>query len=420
MKKILEILVPLILIVILLACMLNDDGDGFSTEENHDTKKPSNHSKCSGFTVGGLYEGFSAGEDGGDKKATVTMVRADWCGFCKKAKPEWDKFVSEFEGKSLMGHKLHFQDLEESQDKDKISSEYPVKGFPTYFVEIDGKKTEFNSIQKDDMLEKTKSKIKEMSGSPQATPEENPEDVPEDTPAPVPEPPRAPPPPPQPRAPPPPPQPRAHVPQPRAHVPQPASVDDTLLSSCDDRNYGMARLKSVENDLLFSGAHTNIMGYGDCTELEFAPIRTALQDTQPLRAIPRLSDAQLPAPGIDAASGTMRPASFDKPSGVGGAGGKEAHVTMVHADWCGFCKKAKPEWKKLTKKLEGTIAKGYKLIFRDLEQKRDEEEIKNKHPEVSGFPTYVVETKENGKLLKKESFNGITQEAIEKGIHESL
>ena len=413
MKKILEILVPLILIVILLACMLNDDGDGFTTEENHDTKKPSNHSKCSGFTVGGLYEGFSAGEDGGDKKATVTMVRADWCGFCKKAKPEWDKLVSEFGGKSLMGHKLHFQDLEESQDKDKISSKYPVKGFPTYFVEIDGKKTEFNSIQKDDMLEKTKAKIKEMSGSPQAEPEELPRPAPPPQPRAPPPQPRAPPP--QPRAPPP--QPRAPPPQPRAPPPRPASVDDTLLSSCDDRNYGRARLKSVEDNLLFSGAQTNIMGYGDCTELEFAPIHTALQDTQPLRAIPRLSDAQLPAPGIDAVSGTMRPASFDKPAS---AGGKEAHVTMVHAEWCGFCKKAKPEWEKLTKKLEGTIAKGYKLIFRDLEQKRDEDEIKKNYSDVNGFPTYVVETKENGKLLKKESFNGITQDAIEKGIHESL
>ena len=80
MKKILEILVPLILIVILLACMLND-GDGFTSDENG---KPRG---CGGFTVGGLYEGFSAGEDGSDKTAKITMVRADWCGFCKKAKP---------------------------------------------------------------------------------------------------------------------------------------------------------------------------------------------------------------------------------------------------------------------------------------------------------------------------------------------
>jgi len=378
--------------------MLND-GDGFNvggqSEEAASLPKKGTCSHGRGFTVGGLYEGFSAGEDGDDKTAKVTMVHAEWCGFCKKAKPEWDKFVSEFGGKSLMGHKLHFQDLEESQDKDKISSEYPVKGFPTYFVEIDGQKTEFNSIQKDDMLEKTKAKIGEMSGSPQASPEPPPQ-------------PRAPPPqprapPPQPRAPPP--QPRAPPPQPRA--PQPASVDDTLLSSCDDREYGMARLKSVEDNLLFSGAQTNIMGYGDCTELEFAPIRTALQDTQPLRAVPRLSDAQLPTPGIDAVSGTMRPASFDKPSG------KEARVTMVRAEWCGFCKKAMPEWKKLTSEHDGKVVKDHKLSFRDLEQKRDEEEIKSNYSDVRGFPTYVVEIMINGKLVKKESFNGIEKKDME-------
>ena len=393
MKKILEILVPLILIVILLACMLND-GDGFTTEEN-------GKSKCSGFTVGGLYEGFSAGEDGKDKKATVTMVRADWCGFCKKAKPEWDKFVSEFQGKSLMGHKLHFQDLEEKRDKDKISSDYPVKGFPTYFVEIDGKKTEFNSIQKDDMLEKTKSKIGEMSESPKQVPKQVPKELPPPPPPQPPQPPQPPPPPPQPPKP----------PQPR--LPQPASVDETLLSICDDRNYGMARLKSVENNLLFSGAQTNIMGYGDCTDLEFAPIRTALQDTQPLHTIPRLSDAQLPAPGIDAVSGTMRPTSFDKPSGSGGGGGKEARVTMVYADWCGYSKKALPEWEKLTSEHDGKIVKNYKLSFRDLEQKRDEDEIKTNYSDVRGFPTYVVEIMENGKIVKKESFNGIEKKDME-------
>ena len=48
MKKILEILVPLILIVILLACMLNDNKEGFHISASH----------CPGkdhFTVGGGY-----------------------------------------------------------------------------------------------------------------------------------------------------------------------------------------------------------------------------------------------------------------------------------------------------------------------------------------------------------------------------
>jgi thiol-disulfide isomerase/thioredoxin len=169
-------------------------------------------------------------------------------------------------------------------------------------------------------------------------------------------------------------------------------------------------LKSVENDLLFSGAQTNIMGYGDCTELEFAPIRTALQDTQPLRAVPRLSDAQLPTPGIDAVSGTMRPTSFDKPSKPSG---KEARVTMVRAEWCGFCKKAMPEWNKLTSEHDGKVVKDHKLSFRDLEQKQDEEEIKSNYSDVRGFPTYVVEIMINGKLVKKESFNGIEKKDME-------
>ena len=402
MKKILEIIVPLILIVILLACMLNDNKEGFHISAGCGT----------GVAVGGYneLEGFTAGEESGQKTAKITMVHAEWCGFCKKAKPEWDKLTSEFEGKSLMGYKLDFQDLEESRDKDKISSEYQVKGFPTFFVEIDGKKMEFNSIEKEDMVGKINAKISELSGNqppPQAPPQASPRAPPQ---APPRAPPRAPPQAP-PRAPP-----RA-PPQAPPQAPQPSSIDDVLVSGCDDRNYGRARLKSVENNLLFSGAQTNIMGYSDCTDLEFAPIRVALQDTQPLKAVPILSDAQLPAPGIDAVSGTMRPASFDKPAS---AGGKEAHITMVYADWCGYSKKALPEWEKLTSELDNTIHNGYTLIFKELEQKQNEAEIKKNYSDVQGFPTYVVEIKENGKIVKKEMFNGIKKEDMKNKLMDIL
>jgi thiol-disulfide isomerase/thioredoxin len=149
------------------------------------------------------------------------------------------------------------------------------------------------------------------------------------------------------------------------------------------------------------------MGYSDCTDLEFAPIRTALQDTQPLKAVPRLSDAQLPAPGIDAVSGTMRPSSFDKPASKGG---KEAHITMVYADWCGYSQKALPEWEELTSELDGTVQNGYTLIFKKIEEKQNKDLIKSKYSDVRGFPTYVVEIKENGQIVKKEMFNGIKKE----------
>ena len=259
------------------------------------------------------------------------------------------------------------------------------------------KKLNLIGIKKDDMVEKTKSKIEEISGSSDEVPKELP-------PQPPPEPPPDPSPEPRPEPPPPQPQP---PPQPPPQPSEPIFENNILLSSCDDRNYGMARLKSVDDNLLFSGMKSNLTGYGDCTDLEFAPIRTALQDTQPLKALPNLSDAQLPAPGIDAVSGTIRPESFDKKSG------KEARVTMVRADWCGFCKKAMPEWQKLTKEHHGKVVKDHKLSFRDLEQKRDENEIKTNYSDVRGFPTYVVEIMENGQIVKKESFNGIEKKDME-------
>jgi hypothetical protein len=61
------------------------------------------------------------------------------------------------------------------------------------------------------------------------------------------------------------------------------------------------------------------------------------------------------------------------------------------------------------------------MVLRDLEQKKDEAEIKEKYSDVNGFPTYVVETTdESGKLVKSGTFNSIEKEDMHKKIKENL
>ena len=57
----------------------------------------------------------------------------------------------------------------------------------------------------------------------------------------------------------------------------------------------------------------------------------------------------------------------------------------------------------------------------DLEHKRDEKEIKEKHSDVDGFPTYVVEVSDSsGKLLKKDKFNSIEKSDMKEKIEKVL
>jgi len=217
---------------------------------------------------------------------------------------------------------------------------------------------------------------------------------------------------------------------------------ELLYSSCNDSEYGPIRLDSVDRNLTGIGNSVqNVIGFGDCTELEFAPVKFSTGGPQ----IPSMNSlgpslAQLPAPNIDSIQGIHRPASFNsqpngnrpngnRPNGNGGngnggngnGGAKKARVTMVRADWCGFCKKAMPEWEKLKSEIDNKVVNGYQIELRDLEHKRDEAEIKKNYPDVNGFPTYVVETTDSsGKLIKSGTFNSIEKDDMHKKIKENL
>ena len=205
---------------------------------------------------------------------------------------------------------------------------------------------------------------------------------------------------------------------------------EILYSSCDDSEYGPVRLDSVDRNLSGVGnAPENVLGYGDCTDLEFAPVKFSTGGPQvPSMNSLKPSLSQLPAPPIDGVQGITRPASFNsvqgpKPNGnkKGNGANKKAQVTMVRADWCGFCKKAMPEWEKLKSEIHNKVVNGYHIVLRDLEQKRDEEEIKKNYSDVNGFPTYVVETTDaSGKLVKAGTFNSIEKDDMHEKIKQHL
>lgn len=77
-----------------------------------------------------VSEGFtSAGK-------SVVICKADWCGHCKKAAPEFDKLVEASPITLKDGSKATIKILDADKDKGELS-QYKVKGFPTVLI-IDG------------------------------------------------------------------------------------------------------------------------------------------------------------------------------------------------------------------------------------------------------------------------------------------
>ena len=81
-----------------------------------------------------VHEGF-AGE------TQVVICKADWCGHCKKAAPEFDKLVAA-SPLTLSKGTATVKILDADADKEELS-QYKIRGFPTILILKDGTTTEY-------------------------------------------------------------------------------------------------------------------------------------------------------------------------------------------------------------------------------------------------------------------------------------
>lgn len=83
-----------------------------------------------------IFDGF----EGSSK--SIIIAKADWCGHCKKAAPEFSKLVSASPLSLKDGSKISVKMLDADQDKSELSN-YKVRGYPTILIMDGSQVTEY-------------------------------------------------------------------------------------------------------------------------------------------------------------------------------------------------------------------------------------------------------------------------------------
>ena len=94
--------------------------------------------------VFGLKQGFQSGGIMAvpPSAPTFTMFYADWCGHCKKAKPDFTEFMGD--GTKTIGSTTVKIEMVNADSGDPRVEAFQVKGYPTFCLQtMDGKVTEY-------------------------------------------------------------------------------------------------------------------------------------------------------------------------------------------------------------------------------------------------------------------------------------
>lgn len=81
-------------------------------------------------------------------KITIYMFHVDWCPHCKKAMPEWEKFVAMYNGRDVNGYEITCTGVDctnETAEIQTLMNKYNIESYPTVKMIKDGKTIDFES-----------------------------------------------------------------------------------------------------------------------------------------------------------------------------------------------------------------------------------------------------------------------------------
>ena len=83
-----------------------------------------------------------------NKETIIYFFHVDWCPHCKKALPEWKRFVSAHDSKEFNGYKLKCLDMDCTSETSEITeyiNKYKIDSYPTVKLIRDGNVIDFDS-----------------------------------------------------------------------------------------------------------------------------------------------------------------------------------------------------------------------------------------------------------------------------------
>ena len=71
-----------------------------------------------------MLEGFTSNTTTGG--SNLMLFHADWCGYCKKMKPDWDRASKEFPGRCI--------EVESENITEEHRNKFSINGYPSIFI----------------------------------------------------------------------------------------------------------------------------------------------------------------------------------------------------------------------------------------------------------------------------------------------
>lgn len=84
------------------------------------------------------------------KDAQVLFFFADWCPHCRKAKPEWEQFREEYDGKVVNEYTISCQPVDCTNEKDNqrtaaLIKKYNIESYPTIIMLVGDSKIDYDA-----------------------------------------------------------------------------------------------------------------------------------------------------------------------------------------------------------------------------------------------------------------------------------
>jgi len=89
-------------------------------------------------------------ENFSNNDVVVRMFHVKWCGYCKRSKPDFMKFMQNNDGKVINGRKVQVEmvDCEENKNNEALAKRFGVQGYPTFILTKDGKNTSYEGADR--------------------------------------------------------------------------------------------------------------------------------------------------------------------------------------------------------------------------------------------------------------------------------